>query len=99
TQALISSAAACAAASPMNGMLKPMERPPAAAAEPTRKLRRETSVRSRTCSVMVMSSYVPGSASLAVASRELDRGAHPVVGAASTDIRHAVVDVVVARLR
>src|SRR4051812_40540703 len=96
TQAFTSPGAVCAAASLPNGTWKPSERPPVTAAVPTRKLRRETWVRSRTCSVMVMPSRSTG---LAAGRRQLDRGADAVIGAAAADIGEAVVDVVVGRLR
>src|SRR5438093_6210214 len=79
------SAALCASAeSDPNGRRTPMARPPAAAAVPTMKLRREKFA-------SFMSRLLP-------AGRHVYRGADALIGAAPTDVGHGVVDVPVGRL-
>src|SRR6185436_6228443 len=93
TQALISPAAPCAAAvltSGESGMWKPTTSAPAVAADEPRKRRRETEA-------VVLIVLSPSG--LAGLGRHMDCGAHAVVGAATADVGHRVVDVTVARLR
>src|SRR5499426_1574029 len=89
TQALISAPAAgalCASAEPRpSGRRIPMARPPLTAAVPTMKPRRESFV-------LFMSRLLP-------AGRHVHRRTDPLVGAATTDVGHGVVDVLVGRLR
>src|SRR6266850_1495214 len=87
TQASISapaSAAPCASADPdPNGRRTPMARPPAAAAVPTMKLRREK--------------FLFFMSRLLLAGRDVHRRANALIGAAPADVGHRVVDVPVGR--
>src|SRR4030095_16246946 len=94
TQAWISAPAStvpCASADPdPNGRRTPMARPPAAAAVPTMKLRREKF----RASVLTLSSFI---SRLLPAGRPVHRLANAVMGAAAADVGHGVVDVPIGR--
>src|SRR2546426_10608063 len=88
---LPASAAFCASADPdPNGRRTPMARPPAAAAVPTMKLRREKF----RASVLALSSFM---SRLLPAGRHVYRRADALIGAAPTDVGHGVVDIPVGR--